>query len=573
MAKVAKMSGAADLSRKKELAGQTVSQKGGWNVTYDENGYATSASNYNHTLNKGTDRGIAAPSSDAVLSGGNRNSSGGSATDRSYLNDKELAHLTTLQERWQQASAAGDQDAMRRAHEEAESIRARYGYSGGTDGSEYNELSVRKWDPDAGGGSSRSGGGGSYSGGGGVSGSIGGNLSYAQAPQYVNRYQSQIDELTAQILGREAFSYDPETDPAYQQYKTSYTRGGERAMQDTLAQLAARTGGLASSYAGSAAQQTYDNYMAALADKVPELRQLAYSMYQDEGNNLRNNLSMLASLEQGDYNKFADQLSQYNTDRSFNYNAYRDLIGDQRYANEWNYQVGRDQISDQRYNDETAYNRSLYATENQYKQDLDKAKLLASIGDYSGYRALGYSDQEINNLTNAYNAAQLLAQQSSARKSGGSGGSKSGGNSGAADGDVYSRMYQAGVRNEGDAYAWLLANGYNTTQAGKLAGYFTSWVDANQTGGGTSAGFTGLTGNGTLGGNMLAGALNGLFGNSQSGSSGLSSSVRNTINEQLSSGKTQQALGYIGSIWNGLNSTQKDELQAILSRYGVAYNP
>ena len=42
-----------------------------------------------------------------------------------------------------------------------------------------------------------------------------------------------------------------------------------------LGQVAARTGGLASSYAGSAAQQTYDGYMSALADKVPELRQLA----------------------------------------------------------------------------------------------------------------------------------------------------------------------------------------------------------------------------------------------------------------------------------------------------------
>ena len=44
-------------------------------------------------------------------------------------------------------------------------------------------------------------------------------------------------------------------------------------------------------------------------------------------------------------------------------------------------------------------------------------------------------------------------------------------------------MYQAGVRSEGDAYAWLLASGYNTTQAGKLAGYFADWMENGGTGG------------------------------------------------------------------------------------------
>lgn len=407
---VAKRSGMPSMSRNKDLAGQTVS-KNGFNITYDNQGYAVSASNYKHPSNQGTDRGVAAPSADAVLSGGRRGTSAGSSYDRNYMSDRDLASLAEYGAAWNAASKAGDQAAMDAAHRNAEAIRSKYGYSGGTDGSDYIQLGYKQFNPDAGG---------SYSGGGSSGVGFGGSFSYGDAPSYINRYQSQIDDLTAQILGREAFSYDPETDPAYQQYRESYTRGGERAMQDTLAQMAARTGGLASSYANSVSQQTYDNYMSALADKIPELRQLAYSMYQDEGNNLRNNLSMLASLEQGDYAKFADQLAQYNTDRSFNYGAYRDVLGDQRYDTEWNYQVGRDQLSDQRYNDETAWTRSQYTSETEYNRALEKAQLLASIGDFSGYKALGYSDQEISNLTNAYNAAQLLAQQSSRRSGGGS---------------------------------------------------------------------------------------------------------------------------------------------------------
>ena len=290
--------------------------------------------------------------------------------------------------------------------------------------------------------------------GGGGRGNGGGGFSYEAAPTYTSRYQSQIDDLTRQILNREAFSYDPEKDPTYQQYKESYTRSGERAMQDTLGQVSARTGGLASSYAGSAAQQTYDNYMGALADKIPELKQLAYSMYQDEGNTQRANLEMLVALEQGDYAKYADLLAQYNTDRSFDYGVHRDNISDERYNNEWNYSVGRDQIADKRYDDETAYNRETYKDETEYNRALAKAQTLAAGGDFSGYKALGYTDQEIAGLKSAYNKAQASVRSG---KPGGKGG------------DVYSQMYNAGVRSYDDAYAWLRAAGYGTTDANRYA--------------------------------------------------------------------------------------------------------
>ena len=100
-----------------------------------------------------------------------------------------------------------------------------------------------------------------------------------------------------------------------------------------------------------------------LADKIPELRQLAYSMYMDEGNTQRANLEMLMALEQGDYAKYADLLGQWNTDRNFDYGVHRDQISDNRYNNEWNYQVGRDDIADKRYEDETAWERSQYTSE------------------------------------------------------------------------------------------------------------------------------------------------------------------------------------------------------------------
>ena len=175
------------------------------------------------------------------------------------------------------------------------------------------------------------------------------SFSYENAPEYVSRYQGLIDEYLGRVLNPQAFSYNYETDPLYQQYAKSYGDAGRRAMQDTLAQISARTGGIASSYAGSASQQAYNTYMARLADKVPELQQLAYSMYNDELDRDAQRLSALRGLEGDDYGRYADRLGQYNTDRSFAYGVY----GDER------------------------------------DNALSLAQLAASMGDYRGLKALG----------------------------------------------------------------------------------------------------------------------------------------------------------------------------------------
>lgn len=398
-----------DMSRNKDLAGKTVS-KGGYNISYNENGYATSA------IKTGSKTGkAAAPSADTVGGGGSdRGSYGGSVYDQEHFSNDELRSAAEVR-----AAAAAGKTTWADAHDYVERIRSHYGYSGDSDGSRYIPLEM----------------------GGGGRGNGGGGFSYVAAPTYTSRYQNQIDDLTHQILNREAFSYDPEKDPTYQQYKESYTRSGERAMQDTLGQVSARTGGLASSYAGSAAQQTYGNYMGALADKIPELKQLAYSMYQDEGNTQRANLEMLEALEQGDYAKYADLLAQYNTDRIFDYGVHRDNIGDERY------------------NNETEYNRALA-----------KAQTLAAGGDFSGYKALGYTDQEIAGLKSAYNKAQAPVR---------SGGSKRGGSS--ASEDVHAGMYKAGIRSEGDAQignrhgdSWIYIPGHGRFTYDEVENYVNS---------------------------------------------------------------------------------------------------
>ncbi len=233
-------------------------------------------------------------------------------------------------------------------------------------------------------------------------------FTYDSAPEYLSKNQELIDTAKEKLLGRGPFSYDPETDPSYQQYKEQYTRQGKLAMEDTLGQVSARTGGLASSYAGSAAQQSYNQYMSALSDKIPELRQLAYEMYRAEGDDMRADLNLLLNMEQMDYGRYQDKLGQYNTDRSFAYGAWSDQKEREYRANETAYQRGRDALADQRYDDETAYARD----QDQYKKDLAAGEYMAAVGQFGKLaQTLGLSEAEAQELVKKYAWENDLTQK------------------------------------------------------------------------------------------------------------------------------------------------------------------
>jgi len=104
----------------------------------------------------------------------------------------------------------------------------------------------------------------------------------------------------------------------------------------------------------------------------------------------------------------------------------------------------------------------------------------------------GYTQAELAAIEMYYSQQAQAAKQTTS--GGGGGGGGNGGNTGSGnDGDdastnLYQALYDGGIRTEGDAYAYLLSAGYNTTQAGKLAGYFSDWLDNG--GGGSIAGGT-----------------------------------------------------------------------------------
>lgn len=118
--------------------------------------------------------------------------------------------------------------------------------------------------------------------------------------QKKNRQQLQYlrDEALQAYLNQEDFQYDLNGDALYRQYKDRYMEMGKAAMQDTMGQAAALTGGYGSSYAQSVGQQAYNSYLQQLGDVVPELYQLAYDRYRDKGDRLYKSYQSWAQLEQ-----------------------------------------------------------------------------------------------------------------------------------------------------------------------------------------------------------------------------------------------------------------------------------
>ena len=111
--------------------------------------------------------------------------------------------------------------------------------------------------------------------------------------------QAINDTLLGKYLNRAPFSYDLNGDALYQQYKDKYIQQGKMAMQDTIGQASAMTGGYGNSYAQSVGQQAYQNSLDNLNDIVPELYQMAYDRYNQQGQDMLNQLSVLDA----DYNR------------------------------------------------------------------------------------------------------------------------------------------------------------------------------------------------------------------------------------------------------------------------------
>lgn len=219
------------------------------------------------------------------------------------------------------------------------------------------------------------------------------NTSDAGRPNFDYSYDSEMRALIDQILNSNLADW--KKGDQYSALRDQYAANGQMSMADLLGQVSSRTGGLASSYAASVANQEYSDWMS-------KLEQAAREMYQQDRSDKLNSLGMLSDAYDREYGEYGDKLNQWNTDRNFAYQQAQDALANQWKQKEWDYNMSQDE----------------------WNKAAQQAEMMASYGDFSGYKALGYTDSQIENMRQAYQIAQTAKAKSG--RSGSSGGKKSG---------------------------------------------------------------------------------------------------------------------------------------------------
>ena len=137
-------------------------------------------------------------------------------------------------------------------------------------------------------------------------------------------------------LNRKAFSYDVGSDPLYKQYMEQAQVAGSQAMRGAMGEAAAMTGGYGNSYAQSVGQQTYQNALAGANEAIPDLYAAAQSAYQNEGEKINSDLSLVMGMDDKEYGVYRDKVTDYMSELNYLYNKTSDMSDDEynRYLND-----------------------------------------------------------------------------------------------------------------------------------------------------------------------------------------------------------------------------------------------
>lgn len=135
-------------------------------------------------------------------------------------------------------------------------------------------------------------------------------------------YTQRMDQLIQDYQNRPAFNYDVNADALYRQYAGKYAATGRQAMADTVGKAAAMTGGYGNSYGASAGAQAYNTYLTQLNDIVPDLANMAYQRYQDEGSRMQDLYNMYGARQSLDYGMYRDALGDYQTERQWDRSTF-----------------------------------------------------------------------------------------------------------------------------------------------------------------------------------------------------------------------------------------------------------
>ena len=243
-------------------------------------------------------------------------------------------------------------------------------------------------------------------------------------------YTDKITDKLAEIENTKPFEYDFNKDPLFQNMLTAYMRDGRVAMQDTMGQAAALTGGYGSSYSQAVGNQAYNRMVQEAYDNLPEYYDRALAQYQMD---LQNKYNLLGEYRASDATEYERMLNDFNNQFGYandmynkEYNKFWDETNFAEQSRQWAQNLTEQSAqhaeslsaqtsmhaqslteqarqwaaemnqNEQRYADslaraeeEAAYNRYRDELNDYYRQqELDYNRYRDEMGDY--YRDLGF---------------------------------------------------------------------------------------------------------------------------------------------------------------------------------------
>jgi len=354
------------------------------------------------------------------------------------LNEADRQKVAALGEQWKTANAAGDTAAAQAAHDQAEAIRGRYGYSAGADGSGYVQTGTNTVIRQA---KDQSGM---------VNGVYDANLAARQQALEAAYNQKNMDYDRAEQ--KIAPVYDTQRNDLETQFQIARHNMGERAAASGLNSGAGMQAALSSQNEYLRDYGEINKAEAAARSDLAFERAKASAAYRD---------AVAQAIADNDVERAKALYDEaVRLDNSLVSTSQSQIAIDmQREATEWN-------------------------------RMKDEADTLAKFGNFSGYKALGYSDADIAEMRAVWAAANPVLAAAlgiggyyGGYSGGGSGGSRSGGGNKTGDNGIVAGPGSTPKRDGGTSAANAI---------GQLLGAYTAAV-GSIFGGGGRTGATGTT--------------------------------------------------------------------------------
>jgi hypothetical protein len=231
------------------------------------------------------------------------------------------------------------------------------------------------------------------------------DLGYANSHvfNYDDPYQGTLDRQKEAIENRDPFTYDYREDDLYKSIRAQKEKEAEKAYNDGYAQLSQQFDGDIPVNMINKLITTKSEIADQADSYIPQLKQMAYQMYQDEGNKMLTDYNLTKQLADEDYAKWKD-------DQNFAISGMENKYGRDKYNAEFDYGKERDAVGDSQWEKQFAeyarqYDIDAALRQNQF--DWDKA-YNQMLFDYQKSRDVSEDakwQKEFDEMVRQFNAA------------------------------------------------------------------------------------------------------------------------------------------------------------------------